>query len=207
VYVADTENFIVERISPSGLLTIAAGNGNFGFSGEGGPATSASLYVPQGVAVDSAGNLYIADTENNRIRKVSGGTITTVAGNGNAGFSGDAGPATSASLNYPVGVAVDSAGNLYVPDVENNRIRKVSGGTITTIAGNGDTGFSGDGGPATSASVDYPKGVAVDSTGTSTSPTRAMAESGRCPEASSRRSPEMEVEALAATEGLPPAHR
>jgi uncharacterized protein (TIGR03437 family) len=165
VYVADPENFIVERISPSGLLTIAAGNGNFGFSGEGGPAASASLYVPQGVAVDSAGNIYIADTENNRIRKVSAGIITTVAGNGNAGFSGDGGPAINASLSYPIGVAVDSAGNLYIADSSNNRIRKVSGGTITTVAGNGNARFSGDGGPATSASLFYPVGVAVDSAG------------------------------------------
>ncbi len=91
--------------------------------------------------MDSAGNLYIADTGNNRIRKVSNGVITTVAGNGIAGFSGDNGPATSAQLNYPMGVAVDSAGNLYIADVGNNRIRKVSNGVITTVAGNGTRRF------------------------------------------------------------------
>ena len=105
--------------------------------------------------MDSAGNLYIADSGNNRIRKVSNGVITTVAGNGTAGFSGDNGPATSAQLNYPQGVAVDSAGNLYIADTGNNRIRKVSNGVITTVAGNGTAGFSGDNGPATSAQLHW----------------------------------------------------
>src|ERR1035437_3826253 len=151
VYAADSGNNIVVRISPNGVLTVVAGNGNAGFSGDGGPATSASLWYPQGVAVDSAGNLFIADLLNNRIRKVSGGTITTVAGDGSSGISGDGGPATSASLFNPAGVAVDSAGNLYVADYGNHRIRKVSGGTITTVAGSG--GYGG------------PYGVAVDSAG------------------------------------------
>ncbi len=163
VYAADSENNIVVRISPNGVLTVVAGNGIAGFSGDGGPAISASLEWPEGVAVDSAGNLYIADWYNVRIRKVSGGTITTVAGNGNKSFSGDGGPATSASLSGPKEVAVDSAGNLYIAD--GFRVRKVSGGTITTVAGNGVWGFSGDGGPATSASLDSPCGVAVDSAG------------------------------------------
>src|SRR5271157_3016900 len=105
VYAADWGNDIVVQISPSGVLTVAAGNGVFGFSGDGGPATSASLNGPAGVAVDSAGDLYIADFGNSRIRKVSCGTISTVAGNGIAGFAGDGGPATSASLNQPYGVA------------------------------------------------------------------------------------------------------
>jgi len=165
VYAADSGNNIVIRISLDGVLTIVAGNGLQGYSGDGGPATSASLCQPAAVAVDSAGNLYIADTENNRIRKVSGGTITTVAGNGAYGFSGDGGPATSASLNYPPGVVVDSVGNLYIADSGNNRIRKVSGGTITTVAGDGVDRFSGDGGPATSASLSKPYGVASDSAG------------------------------------------
>ena len=142
----------------AGTITTVAGNGNEGFSGDGGPATSAWLDAPTGVAVDSAGNLYIADEDNDAIRKVSGGTITTVAGNGSAAaFSGDGGPAISASLGAPNGVAVDSAGNLYIADTYNDRIRKVSNGTITTVAGNGNYGFSGDGGPATSASLDSPQ--------------------------------------------------
>src|ERR1035437_9125744 len=166
VYAADNTNNIVVRISPNGLLTVVAGNGTGGFSGDGGPATSASLNWPLAVAVDSAGNLYIAELNNHRVRKVSGGTITTVAGNGNPGFSGDGGPATSASLKFPAGVAVDSAGNLYIAEPNNYRVRKVSGGTITTVAGYGNQGFSGDGGPATSASLNSPIGVAVDSAGT-----------------------------------------
>ncbi len=164
LYIADTGNLRVRKVS-GGTITTVAGNGTVSFSGDGGPATSASINIPYGVAVDSAGNLYIADTGNNRIRKVSGGTITTVAGNGTASFSGDGGPATSASINEPWAVAVDSAGNLYIADYANNRIRKVSGGTITTVAGNGVVGFSGDGGPATNALLGYPEGVAVDSAG------------------------------------------
>ena len=170
IYAADPQNSIVVRISPSGVMTVVAGSGIAGSSGDGGPATAASLNFPSGVAVDSAGNLYIVDAGNNRIREVSGGTITTVAGNGSLGFSGDGGLATSASLGVGIGlisggVAVDSAGNLYIADTGNNRIRKVSGGTITTVAGNGSPGFSGDGGPATSAELNGPYGVAVDSAG------------------------------------------
>jgi sugar lactone lactonase YvrE len=114
-------------VSTSGTITTVAGNGTPGFSGDGGPATNASLFNPSGVAVDAAGNLYIADTTNSRVRKVStSGTITTVAGNGTPGFSGDGGPATNASLVYPSGVAVDAAGNLYIADSQNNRVRKVA---------------------------------------------------------------------------------
>ena len=142
-----------------------AGNGTIGYSGDNGPATSAQLNQPWGVAVDAAGNVYIADTVNNRIRKVANGVISTVAGNGTLGYSGDDGPATSAQLSWPAGVAVDSAGNLYVADQNNNRIRKVSNGVITTVAGNGMPGYSGDNGPATSAKLYGPKGVAVDSAG------------------------------------------
>ncbi len=167
VFVADESDNIVVRISVNGTLNIVAGNGISGFSGDGGPATSASLSTPYGVAVDSAGNLYIADQYNQRIRKVSNGTITTVAGNGNQGFSGDGGPATSASLSLPSGVAVDSAGDLYVVDTYNQRIRKISNGTITMVAGAGNAGFSGDGGPATSAQFNFyiAGAIAVDSAG------------------------------------------
>ena len=164
VYVADTDNNLVERFVPRGQLTIVAGNGIAGFSGDGGPANRASLNAPYGVAVDSAGNVYIADTYNSLIRKVSGGIITTVAGNGFESFSGDGGPAVSASLFFPQGVAVDSVGNLYIADTNNLRIRRVSGGTITTVAGNGKAVFSGDGGPATNAAISA-LGVAVDSAG------------------------------------------
>src|SRR5271170_5944472 len=121
VYVADPQNNLVMRFVPGGQMTVVAGNGIQGFSGDGGAATNASLNGPTGVALDSAGNLYIADTGNNRIRKVSGGTIATVAGNASLGFSGDGGPATSASLFQPTGVALDSAGNLYIADFLNNR--------------------------------------------------------------------------------------
>jgi len=164
VYIADNLTNRIFKVS-GGNITTVAGNGNFGFSGDGGPATSASLLSPYGVAVDSAGNLYIADGLNNRIRMVSNGTITTVAGNGTGGSSGDGGPATNASLNSPYGVAVDSVGNLYIADTGSALIRKVSGGTITTVAGNRTAGFSGDGSLATSASLLEPRGVAVDPAG------------------------------------------
>src|SRR5213594_3256688 len=131
-------------------------------------ATSAELYYPAGVAVDSAGNLYNVDYANQRIRKVNtSGTITTVAGNGTAGYNGDNIAAISAELNHPfVGVAVDSAGNLYIADERNQRIRKVNtSGTITTVAGNGKAGYNGDNIAATSAELNYPAAVAVDSAG------------------------------------------
>ena len=138
-----------------------AGNGTAGYSGDNGPATSAELYAPSGVALDSAGNLYIADTYNDRIRKVSNGVIATVAGGGISPAA--SGPATSAGLHMPAGVAVDSAGDLYIADSYNNLIRKVSNGAITTVAGGGPS--LGDNGPATSASLNQPEAVAVDSTG------------------------------------------
>jgi uncharacterized protein (TIGR03437 family) len=167
LFIADTNNNRIRKVNPGGIITTVAGNGTAGFSGDGGPATSASLNSPQGIAVDATGNLYIADAGNQRIRKVSPtGTVATIAGSGIQGFFGDGGPATRASLNHPLRVTVDSAGNLYVADSENERIRKVSpNGIITTVAGNGVRGFSGDGGPATSASLNEPYGVAVDAAG------------------------------------------
>jgi hypothetical protein len=155
----------VFKLDQHGILTRVAGNFTVGYSGDGGSATSAQLSRPQGLAVDGAGNLFIADSNNHSIRKVSvSGIITTVAGNGTSGSSGDGDPATSAQLSYPQGLAVDGAGNLFIAG--DNRIRKVSAsGIITTVAGNGISGFSGDGGPATSAALFYPKGLAVDDAG------------------------------------------
>jgi uncharacterized protein (TIGR03437 family) len=164
LYIADFFNCRIRKVA-HGVITTVAGNGTPGFGGDSGPATSAQLNYPTGVSVDAAGNLYIADQANNRVRKVSGGVITTVAGNGTLGFSGDNGPATTAQLNGPAGIAVDAAGNLYIADYGNSRVRKVSGGVITTVAGNGTAGFSGDNGPATSARLNSPEGVAVDSAG------------------------------------------
>ena len=161
LYIADTGNIRIRKVS-NGVITTVAGNGTVGFSGDNGPATSAQLSGPSGVAVDSAGNLYIADADNGRIRKVSNGVITTVAGNGAHGFSGDNGPATSAQLNLPSGVALDSAGDLYIADY-NNRIRKVSNGVITTVAGGG-TSLARQR-PGHQRAVGSPTAVAVDSAG------------------------------------------
>jgi uncharacterized protein (TIGR03437 family) len=153
LYVA--ANFMVLKVDSSGIITNIAGNGNFGYSGDGGPATSATLSIDAFVIADPAGNVYICDQSNNRIRKVSSGVITTVAGNGNAAFSGDEGPATSASLNAPSGMYLDSAGDLFIADGGNYRIRVITAdGKIHTIAGNGSADFGGDGGPATIAMID-----------------------------------------------------
>jgi uncharacterized protein (TIGR03437 family) len=164
LYIADSGNARIRKVS-NGVITTVAGVGVYGVLGDNGPATSAYLNQPQGIAVDSAGNLYIADWQDNRIRKVANGVITTVAGNGTRGYSGDNGLATTAQLAYPQGVAVDSAGNLYIADTSNSRIRKVSNGVIATVAGDGTFGFSGDNGPAASAQLNGPSGVAVDSAG------------------------------------------
>ena len=158
----------VFKVDAAGVLTRVAGSSAAGYTGDGGPATSAQLNGPRGIAVDSKGNLYVADSGNNRIRRVAlDGTITTVAGNGTAGYSGNSGPATSAQLAYPHGVAVDGAGNLYIADTNNSRIRKVmaASGVISTVAGTAFVGYYGDGGPATSARLNFPFGVAVDAAG------------------------------------------
>jgi hypothetical protein len=167
VYIGDSGNCAIREVDSSGHISTFAGTPqSCGYAGDGGAATSARLYSPTGVAVDSLGNVYIADSRNNVIREVSGGIINTVAGNGTAGFSGDGGPATSAELADPVDVAVDASGNLYIADSDNQRIRMANAsGIISTFAGNGSTGFSGDEGPANEASLSYPYGVAVDAAG------------------------------------------
>ena len=174
VYIVDEFDTVL-KATPGGTFTRIAGSlhncGNITCLGDGGPATSAELLGPQGVAVDGQGNVYIADSDNERVRKVtSGGTITTIAGSGqylHGGYSGDGGPATSARLNKPYGVAVDRKGNLYITDLVNNRVRKVNPkGTISTFAGTGKRGFSGDGGPATRAKLSSPSGITVDGRGT-----------------------------------------
>jgi len=165
VYIADFSNNRI-RVVSNGVIVTVAGNGTVGFGGDDGPATSAELAGPLGVAVDSAGNVYIADFYNNRIRRLSGGVITTVAGNGIASSNGDNGPATGAQLNLPQSIAVDAAGNLYISDAGSSRVYKVSNGVITTVAGNGTAGFSGDNGPAAGAQLNlYESGLAVDSAG------------------------------------------
>ncbi len=171
IYIADTANHSIRRIDAAtgDIDTVAGSGGPPGYSGDGGPATAAKLRTPKAVAVDSAGNIYIADTANDAIRKVdaASGTIETVAGTGSPGFSGDGGPATAAMINKPGGVAVDSAGNIYIADTANNRIRKVDAATgiIDTIAGTGQPGYGGDGGPATLARMSKPGDVAVDPAG------------------------------------------
>ncbi|HUB77318.1 MAG TPA: IPT/TIG domain-containing protein [Bryobacteraceae bacterium] len=164
-YIADTLNNVVRKVSSGGTISTIAGNGTAGYGGDGGSAAAAQLNHPQGIAVDTSGNVYVSDTQNARVRKISGGTITTVAGNGTPGYGGDGGSATAAQLFVPIGLAVDSAGNLYIADFTNERVRKVSGGNITTVAGNGNSGYSGDGGPAIDATLNGPTGVAVDSNG------------------------------------------
>jgi len=167
IYVSDGYYNQVFQISPGGSISVYAGNGLPGFSGDGGPAGAAQLFNPQDLAVDSSGNLFIADSSNARIRKVSpAGIITTVAGSGVGGAGGDGGPATAAGLGAPFGVAVDAAGALYISQVEQNVIRMVSPtGIISTIAGTTESGFSGDGGPATSAKLSHPEGLRVDKNG------------------------------------------
>jgi sugar lactone lactonase YvrE len=170
VYICDYDHARVRKVSPNGTITTMAGNGRQGFSGDGGPATSAQLDRPTGLALDAQGNLYIGDAGNARVRKVTpAGTISTFAGagrnrNGTSGFSGDGGPATAALMSGPVAIAIDRQGNLYISDDGNNVVRKVDArGIITTVVGTpGARGFSGDGGPAVQARVNLVHGLAVD---------------------------------------------
>ncbi len=165
IYIADTGNQRIRELLPNGIIITVAGNGGQGPGGDGGPATAAQLNLPTGVTLDAAGNIYIADQGNNRVRMVTpDGTISTFAGSASYGL-GDGGSATAAALNAPASVAVDPAGNVYVADSGNNRVREISGGTITTFAGTGDCCYGGDGGPAASAQVNSPLGLLVDSSG------------------------------------------
>ncbi len=165
LYIADAGNNRVREITANGIVSTVAGSANPGFSGDGGNATGAQLLDPNGVAVDANGNFYIADSGNNRVRKVTGGTITTIAGDGTPQSNGDGESSTSAEVNQPVGVAVDAAGNLYVAEYGSGLIRKVnSAGLIYTVAGS-SRGFGGDGGSAIAAQLTNPSAVAVDSFG------------------------------------------
>ena len=175
LYIADSGNNAIREIeAATGIITTVAGGVGQGFGGDGGQAIAAQLDSPYGVSLDTAGNLYIADTLNQRVRKVvfATGVISTVAGNGykdangNGGYSGDGGAATAAELYFPYAVAFDASGNMYIPDSGNNRIREVdTAGTIATFAGNGTQGFSGDGGPAASAELYSPYSVTFDPAG------------------------------------------
>ncbi|MGA3040069.1 MAG: hypothetical protein ABSF54_04675 [Bryobacteraceae bacterium] len=167
LYIADAANHRVRMVTPAGVISTVAGNGHPGFSGDNGPASAAQLNQPYDVALDAAGNLYIADYGNQRVRAVdTNGNITTVAGNGSSGSNADGGPATGALLIGPRNVATDPAGNLYISDFDGHRVREVApDGIISTVAGIGLAGFSGDGGPAIAAQLAFPAGLARDAAG------------------------------------------
>jgi sugar lactone lactonase YvrE len=167
LFIADELNNRIRKVDTNGIITTVAGKSGSGYSGDGGAATNASLYYPVGITFDAAGNLYIVDDFNNRIRKMAAnGNITTVAGKGGSGYFGDGGVATNANLDFPFSVAFDAFGNLYIADCSNNRIREVdSNGIITTVAGDGGATYAGDGGAATNASLYYPRGLVFDAFG------------------------------------------
>ncbi len=167
LYIADTFNDRVRRVGTDGLITTIAGGNGRGYSGDGGPATASMLNWPAGVALDGGGNIYIADMFNHRARKITpDGIIRTIAGTGTTNFTGDQGPSSLATLNTPTGIAVDIAGNIYIADSQNFRVRRIdASGTITTYAGNGDYGFGGDGGQARAAVLNHPFSVLADVSG------------------------------------------
>jgi hypothetical protein len=166
--ISDSYNYRIRIVNANDTINTIAGNGHSGFSGDGGPATNAEINTPYGSVAGNKGNFYFADRDNHRIRVVnSSGIINTFAGNGNASFNGDHGPATAAELNYPSDVVIDNKGNVYIADSWNYCIRKVdTAGIITTVAGVGTVqGYSGDGGPATAAELNVLTGVATDTAG------------------------------------------
>ena len=166
LYIADASAHRVYEATLGGALLVVAGSGVQGFAGDGGPAASAELNQPQGLAVGRDGTVYVADTGNHRVRAVSpSGSISTFAGTGAAGFAGDGAVAVAARLRGPTGLGIDSVGGLLICDTGNHRIRRVSGGLITTLAGVGVQGFGGDGGPAVSAKLDSPEGVTAAADG------------------------------------------
>ena len=167
LFVCDVNNERIRKITPQGIISTIAGNGNSGFGGDGGQAVQAQLNYCTGLALDYLGNIYLADAQNNRIRKIdNNGVITTVAGNGQPGYNGDGIPATTARLYSPMGVACDKMGNLFVADFGNKRVRKIDlNGIISTYGGNGTNGLSGDGGQATLAQLTPFNAIGIDDTG------------------------------------------
>ena len=166
VYAADRSACVIWKITPAALVSVIAGEVNHcGYNSDGGPATSALLNAPYGVALDSSGNLFIGDTSNNRVRRVNtAGIISTVAGTGTCGYTGDAGSATAAEICTPLGVKVDPAGNFYIADWRNAVVRVVKSGIITTFAGTGKTGFNNNGELAIKANIDGPAAIAIKPT-------------------------------------------
>lgn len=163
IYFTDANR--IRKVNTSGIISTIAGDGTAGYTGDGGPATTAQLYMPQDIKIDAAGNILIVETANNIIRKINvAGIISTIAGNGSPGYSGDGGAATAAQLKQPAGIALDRFGNIYIGDANNNVVRKVNAhsGIISTVVGNSIEGYGGDGGPATAATLDGPTQLAFD---------------------------------------------
>lgn len=166
VYISDQNDCRIRKVDTAGIIITVAGNGHMGYFGDGGPADSAQLFYPEGVAVDNLGNIFIADQFNNVIRKVSEGTIYTIGGNATVGDSGDGGPATDAQLWHPNDVGVDKWGSVYFVDQDNSRMKQIDTlGNIHSLVGTGVAGYNGDGIPGDSAQLNFPSGIAVDTAG------------------------------------------